>query len=70
MLLVNLPGALTGVGRSLVKHVSSYTLINFMWLCKQHKVYLLYLPPYALHLLQPLNLALFSVLKSRYSNKI
>jgi hypothetical protein len=41
-----------------------------MWLCKQHKVHLLYLLPYALHLLQPLDLALFSVLKSRYCNEI
>jgi hypothetical protein len=48
----------------------SHTPIDFMWLCKQHKVHLLYLPPHASHLLQPLDLAPFSVLKSRYRNEI
>ncbi|UPX10485.1 uncharacterized protein EKO05_0001143 [Ascochyta rabiei] len=41
-----------------------------MWLCKQSKVYLLYLPPHASHILQPLDLAPFSVLKSRYRSGI
>jgi hypothetical protein len=41
-----------------------------MWLCKQHKVHLLYLPPHASHLLQPLDLAPFSVVKSRYRGEI
>ncbi|UPX14071.1 uncharacterized protein EKO05_0004563 [Ascochyta rabiei] len=44
--------------------------IDFMWLCKQSKVYLLYLPPHASHVLQPLDLAPFSVLKSRYRSGI
>ncbi|RYN70635.1 hypothetical protein AA0119_g13691 [Alternaria tenuissima] len=41
-----------------------------MWLCKVNKIHLLYLPPHASHLLQPLDLAPFSVLKSRYRNEI
>jgi hypothetical protein len=41
-----------------------------MWLCRLHKIYLLYLPAHASHLLQPLDLAPFSVVKSRYWNKI
>ena len=41
-----------------------------MWLCKVNKIHLLYLPPHASHLLQPLDLAPFSVLKSRYRNRI
>ena len=35
-----------------------------------NKIQLLYLPPHASHLLQPLDLAPFSVLKSRYRNEI
>jgi hypothetical protein len=41
-----------------------------MWLCKVNKIHLLYLPAHASHLLQPLDLALFSILKSRYRNEI
>jgi hypothetical protein len=41
-----------------------------MWLCKQHKVHLLYLLAYALHLLQPLDLSPFSILKSSYCEEI
>jgi hypothetical protein len=41
-----------------------------MILCKQHKIHLLYLPAHASHLLQPLDLAPFSVLKSRYRQQI
>ena len=48
----------------------SHTPVDFMWLCKQHKVHLLYLPPHASHLLQPLDLAPFSVVKSRYRGEI
>lgn len=48
----------------------SHTPIDFMWLCKVNKMHLLYLSAHALHLLQPLDLAPFSVLKTRYRNKI
>ena len=48
----------------------SHTPIDFMWLCKLHKIQLLYLPAHASHLLQPLDLAPFSVVKSRYRNEI
>lgn len=41
-----------------------------MWACRQNKIYLLYLPPHASHVLQPLNLAPFSILKSRYRDQI
>ncbi|KAF1923886.1 DDE-domain-containing protein [Didymella exigua CBS 183.55] len=41
-----------------------------MWLCKLNKIHLLYLPAHATHLLQPLDLAPFSVLKTRYRNEI
>jgi hypothetical protein len=48
----------------------SHTPIDFMWLCKLHKIHLLYLPAHASHLLQPLDLAPFSVVKSRYRTEI
>jgi hypothetical protein len=48
----------------------SHIPIDFVWLCKVNKIHLLYLPSHALHLLQPLDLAPFSVLKTRYRNEI
>ena len=48
----------------------SYTPIDFMILCKANKIHILYLPAHASHLLQPLDLAPFSVLKSRYRAEI
>jgi hypothetical protein len=48
----------------------SYISLDFLLLCKQHKVYLLYLPAHSLHVLQPLDLALFSVIKSSYRRQI
>ena len=41
-----------------------------MWECKENKIHLLYLPAHASHLLQPLDLAPFSVAKSRYRDAI
>ena len=48
----------------------SHTPIDFMWLCKLNKIHILYLPAHASHLVQPLDLAPFSVLKTRYRNEI
>ena len=48
----------------------SHTPVDFMLHCRQHKVYLLYLPPHTSHVLQPLDLAPFSVVKSRYRDQI
>jgi hypothetical protein len=48
----------------------SHTPIDFMWLCKVNRIHLLYLPAHSSHLLQPLDLAPFSVLKTRYRNEI
>jgi hypothetical protein len=41
-----------------------------MWLCKVNKIHLLYLLAHTSYLLQPLDLAPFSVLKLRYRNEI
>lgn len=47
----------------------SHVDIEFMLLCRQHRIWILYLP-HASHLLQPLDLAPFSVLKSEYRGEI
>ncbi|KAK7190682.1 Tigger transposable element-derived protein 2 [Paraphaeosphaeria sporulosa] len=41
-----------------------------MWICKQHQIQLLYLPAHSSHVLQPLDLAPFSVIKSSYRQQI
>ncbi|KAI1004119.1 hypothetical protein K3495_g4093 [Podosphaera aphanis] len=41
-----------------------------MQLCKKYKIHLLFLPAHSSHILQPLDLAPFSVLKSKYRNQI
>ena len=48
----------------------SHVDIEFMLLCRQHRIWTIYLPPHASHLLQPLDLAPFSVLKSEYRASI
>ncbi|KAI0991083.1 hypothetical protein K3495_g17104, partial [Podosphaera aphanis] len=48
----------------------SHTDLEFMQLCKKHKIHLLFLPAHSSHILQPLDLAPFSVLKSKYRNQI
>lgn len=54
----------------LVDGHGSHTPIDFMIACKENQIYLLYLPAHASHLLQPLDLAPFSVIKSRYRSQI
>ena len=48
----------------------SHIDIEFMWLCRQARIWLLYLPAHTSHILQPLDLASFSVVKSRYRDQI
>ena len=48
----------------------SHIPIDFMWACKQNRIQLLYLLPHASHVLQLLDLAPFSVVKSRYREQI
>jgi hypothetical protein len=48
----------------------SHISLEFQWLCKQNQIKLLYLLPHSSHILQPLNLAPFSVVKSSYRNQI
>ena len=37
-----------------------------MWECYSHDIYLLYLPPHSSHITQPLDVAVFSALKTAY----
>jgi hypothetical protein len=48
----------------------SHIDIDFLWLCKQNQIELLYLPAHSSHILQPLDLAPFSVIKSNYRDQI
>jgi hypothetical protein len=40
--------------------------IEFMFLAKQNNVQMVFLPPYYSHILQPLDLGVFSLIKSKY----
>jgi hypothetical protein len=48
----------------------SHASVDFMWLCRLHQIQLLYLPAHSSHVLQPLDLAPFSVIKSSYRHQI
>jgi hypothetical protein len=48
----------------------SHKTTDFMYLCYQNNVHLLFLPPYTLHVLQPLDLSVFSSLKSHYRTEL
>lgn len=44
----------------------SHETTDFMYLCYQNNVHLLFLPPHTSHVLQPLDLSVFSALKTHY----
>jgi len=48
----------------------SHQTVDFMWECYKHNVHLIYLPPHASHVLQPLDLSIFSPLKQAYRRYI
>ncbi|MDB5910656.1 MAG: transposase [Massilia sp.] len=48
----------------------SHETTEFMWLCFQHNIRLLFLPPHTSHVLQPLDLAVFSALKTAYRKEL
>jgi 4-hydroxybenzoate polyprenyltransferase len=48
----------------------SHKTTDFMYLCYQHNVHLLFLPPHSSHVLQPLDLSVFLSLKSRYQKEV
>ena len=48
----------------------SHATFEFMWTCYINRVVLVYLLPHSSHMLQPLDLACFSILKCRYRDQI
>ncbi|KAI0996678.1 hypothetical protein K3495_g11505 [Podosphaera aphanis] len=48
----------------------SHATVDFMWECKKNNVHLVFLPPHSSHVLQPLDLGVFSPLKHRYRSII
>ena len=48
----------------------SHTSTEFLLLCKQNNIQLLFLPAHSSHVLQPLDLGVFAPLKSRYRTQI
>jgi hypothetical protein len=48
----------------------SHATTEFMWECYQNNILLLYLPPHTSHVLQPLDLGVFSSLKRTYRIRI
>ena len=48
----------------------SYETTEFMWECFSYNIQLLFLPPYTSHVLQPLDLAVFSSLKTSYRKQV
>ena len=45
---------------------NSHTTVEFMWLCHSNNIHVLYLPAHTSHVLQPLDLLVFSPLKHSY----
>lgn len=54
----------------LVDGHGSHISIDFLWLCKENQIQLLFLPAHSSHILQPLDLTPFSVIKSGYRRQI
>ena len=48
----------------------SHETVEFMYLCYQHKIHLLFLPPHTSHVLQLLDLSVFSPLKHYYRKQV
>lgn len=62
---------ITGASRILLMdNQGSHIPTDFMWICFQNNIRLLYMPAHSSHVLQPLDLAVFSRLKSSYRAQI
>lgn len=48
----------------------SHETTEFMWECYKHNIHLLFLPPHTSHVLQPLDLSIFSPLKRAYRHHL
>ena len=49
---------------------SSHETTEFMFKCLEFNIYLLFLPAYSSHVLQPLDLSIFSPLKATYQKEL
>jgi 4-hydroxybenzoate polyprenyltransferase len=48
----------------------SHETLEFIWECYSNNIYLLFLPPHTSHVLQPLDLSVFSPLKHTYQKRL
>ena len=48
----------------------SHETTEFLWLCYSNNIHMLFLPPHSSHVLQPLDLAVFSSLKKAYRRHV
>jgi len=48
----------------------SHATIDFMWMAKTNRIFVIYLPPHTSHLLQPLDLSFFGPLKQNYRREL
>ena len=48
----------------------SHETTDFLWKCLEHNIYLLFLPAHTSHILQPLDLTVFSALKRAYRKEL
>jgi 4-hydroxybenzoate polyprenyltransferase len=48
----------------------SHETTEFLWKCCEHNIYLLFLPAHTSHVLQPLDLSIFSPLKAAYRKEL
>lgn len=54
----------------LLDNHGSHITVEFMWKCYQNKVHLIYMPPHTSHVVQPLDLSIFSRIKASYKAQI
>jgi DDE superfamily endonuclease/Tc5 transposase DNA-binding domain len=54
----------------LLDNHGSHITTEFMWICFQNNIRLIYLPPHSSHVLQPLDLSIFSQIKRSYRKQI
>jgi DDE superfamily endonuclease/Tc5 transposase DNA-binding domain len=54
----------------LLDNHGSHITTEFMWICFQNNIRLVYLPPHSSHVLQPLDLSIFSQIKRSYRTQV
>ena len=54
----------------LLDNHGSHVTVDFMWKAYQNNVHLIYMPPHTSHVVQPLDLAIFSRIKASYKAQI